>query len=84
MRALLSVYDKTYIVGFAKQLLDLGWEIISTGGTERLLREEGLDVMGVEEVTQSPEILGGRVKTLHPRIHGGILNRRDNESDQAD
>lgn len=83
-RALISVYDKSYIVDFAKALIELGWEIISTGGTEALLKEEGLEVIGVEEVTQSPEILGGRVKSLHPAIHAGILNRRDKEEDQED
>lgn len=76
-RALISVYDKEGIVDFAKGLTDLGWEIISTGGTKRLLEEEGLGVIGIEEVTGFPEILDGRVKTLNPMVHGGILYRRD-------
>ncbi|MDO5457334.1 MAG: bifunctional phosphoribosylaminoimidazolecarboxamide formyltransferase/IMP cyclohydrolase [Atopococcus tabaci] len=83
-RALISVYDKTQIIDFSKRLIGLGWEIISTGGTERLLKESNLDVISIDEVTEFPEILGGRVKTLHPKIHGGILNRRDNENDQEE
>lgn len=78
-RALISVYDKEGIVDFAKGLIDLGWEIISTGGTKRLLEEEGLGVIGIEEVTGFPEILDGRVKTLNPMVHGGILYRRNKE-----
>ncbi len=77
MRALLSVYDKTGIVDFAQRLIDLGWELISTGGTMSALAEAGLPVTAVAEVTESPEMLDGRVKTLHPRIHGGLLARRD-------
>ncbi len=80
-RAVLSVYDKTGIVEFARGLVDLGFEIISTGGTARKLREEGVPVRGVSEVTGFPEIMGGRVKTLHPVIAGGILARRDNPDD---
>ena len=76
-RALISVYDKTGIVEFATKLDQLGWEIISTGGTKSLLEEAGIKVISVEEVTNSPEILQGRVKTLHPHIHGGILFNRD-------
>lgn len=72
-RALVSVADKTGVVDFARRLADLGFEIISTGGTARALAEAGLEVTPVERVTGSPEMLGGRVKTLHPRIHGGIL-----------
>ena len=83
-RALISVYDKTQIVDFAKRLIGLGWEIISTGGTEQLLRESDVEVISVDDVTGFPEILGGRVKTLNPKIHGGILNRRDNEKDQEE
>jgi phosphoribosylaminoimidazolecarboxamide formyltransferase/IMP cyclohydrolase len=75
--ALLSVYDKTGIVDFAKQLDALGYTLISTGGTWKTLTETGLTVRQVSEVTGSPEILGGRVKTLHPIIHGGILAKRD-------
>ena len=83
MRALLSVYDKTGLATFARGLLDLGWELISTGGTLAFLRDHGLPAISVEDVTGSPEILGGRVKTLHPAIHGGILGRRDDLNDMA-
>ncbi len=76
-RALISVSDKTGLIEFARGLLELGAEIISTGGTARALREAGLAVTPVSEVTGFPEILDGRVKTLHPRIHGGILARRE-------
>ncbi len=76
-RALLSVHDKTGVVDFARGLAGLGVEIVSTGGTARLLRESGVPVRDVSEVTGFPEMLDGRVKTLHPRIHGGILARRD-------
>ena len=72
-RALVSVSDKTKIVEFARRISEMGFEIISTGGTARALTEAGLGVTPVEKVTDSPEILGGRVKTLHPMIHGGIL-----------
>lgn len=81
-RALISVYDKNGIVEFAQKLDQLGWEIISTGGTKSLLEEAGIKVVAVEEVTHSPEILEGRVKTLHPHIHGGILFNRDITSHQ--
>ena len=76
-RALISVYDKEGIVEFAKELADLGWEIISTGGTWKTLKDKGLNPIEIEEVTDFPEILDGRVKTLNPMIHGGILYRRD-------
>src|SRR5215475_14491302 len=76
-RALISVHDKTGIVDFARDLAKRGIEILSTGGTARLLREAGISVRDVAEVTGFPEMLDGRVKTLHPRIHGGILARRD-------
>ncbi len=76
MRALISVYDKTGIVDFAAALHDLGWEIVSSGGTASRLDEAGVPVLAVEDVTGSPEMLDGRVKTLHPRIHGGILADR--------
>jgi phosphoribosylaminoimidazolecarboxamide formyltransferase/IMP cyclohydrolase len=76
-RALLSVHDKTGVVDFARGLARLGVEILSTGGTAKLLRESGLAVRDVAEVTGFPEMLDGRVKTLHPKIHGGILARRD-------
>ena len=78
-RALISVYDKSGIVEFAKKLKELGWEIISTGGTSRTLKEANIDIIEIEEVTNFPEILDGRVKTLNPNIHGGILYKRDNQ-----
>jgi phosphoribosylaminoimidazolecarboxamide formyltransferase/IMP cyclohydrolase len=77
MRAILSVYDKTGVVDFARGLEALGFELFSTGGTEGLLREAGVNVRGVQELTGFPEMLGGRVKTLHPAVHGGILALRD-------
>ncbi len=77
-RALLSVSDKTGLVDFARALRGLGVELLSTGGTAKALREAGLDVRDVSDVTGFPEMLDGRVKTLHPRIHGGILAVRDN------
>jgi phosphoribosylaminoimidazolecarboxamide formyltransferase/IMP cyclohydrolase len=77
LTALLSVSDKTGIVDFARQLAGLGVRLLSTGGTARLLAEAGLAVTEVAEVTGAPEMLDGRVKTLHPRIHGGLLARRD-------
>ncbi len=83
-RALLSVSDKGGLVEFARGLDELGVELIASGGTARALREAGLAVIDVAELTGSPEMLGGRVKTLHPRIHGGILARRDCESDLRD
>jgi phosphoribosylaminoimidazolecarboxamide formyltransferase/IMP cyclohydrolase len=76
-RALISVSDKTGIVEFAQQLAELGWEIISTGGTSKALRQAGLAPKDVADVTGFPEILDGRVKTLHPGVHGGLLARRD-------
>lgn len=83
-RALLSVSDKTGLVPFAKRLAALGVELLSTGGTQKALAEAGVPVTGVGDFTQAPEILGGRVKTLHPRVHGGILYRRGLASDEAD
>ena len=77
MRALVSVSDKTGLVPFVKGLQQLGWEIIATGGTQRLLEESGVRTIGISEVTGFPEICDGRVKTLHPKVHGGILARRD-------
>ena len=79
--ALISVYDKQGIVPFAQGLARHGVRLISTGNTYQVLKEAGLDVIPVSEYTGFPEILGGRVKTLHPKIHGGILARRDIESD---
>lgn len=83
MRALISVSDKTGIVEFAKSLTDLGVEIISTGGTAKQLTEAGVDVIGISEVTGFPECLDGRVKTLDPHIHAGILAMRSNEEHMA-
>ena len=82
-RALLSVSDKTALADFAKCLHDLGIELLSTGGTAQAIREAGLPVKDVAEVTGSPELLGGRVKTLHPKVHAGILARRTDEDDLA-
>src|SRR5262245_53261589 len=82
-RALLSVSDKTGLVEFAKALAGFGVELISTGGTRKALADAGLKVLDVAEVTGFPEMLDGRVKTLHPRIHGGILAIRDNAEHQA-
>lgn len=79
-RALISVSDKNGILEFAKGLLDTGFEIISTGGTKKTLDEAGIATMGIEEVTGFPEMMDGRVKTLHPLIHGGLLGRRDLQS----
>jgi phosphoribosylaminoimidazolecarboxamide formyltransferase/IMP cyclohydrolase len=84
MRALLSVYDKTGLVDFARGLSRLGWELVSSGGTAAALTEAGIACTPVEEVTGSPEMLGGRVKTLHPAIHGGILADRDRPEHLAD
>ena len=77
MRALLSVSDKTGLLPFATELARQGWELVSTGGTARTLREGGLTVRDVSELTGIPEMLHGRVKTLHPAVHGGLLARRD-------
>jgi phosphoribosylaminoimidazolecarboxamide formyltransferase/IMP cyclohydrolase len=77
VRALLSVYDKRGIVELARSLVDAGWELVSTGGTLTTLRTAGVPVTAVADVTEFPEILDGRVKTLHPKIHGGLLARRD-------
>ncbi|TJX14533.1 bifunctional phosphoribosylaminoimidazolecarboxamide formyltransferase/IMP cyclohydrolase [Tissierella creatinini] len=78
-RALISVFYKDGIIEFAKDLIKLDWEIISTGGTSKILKDAGIKVLEVEEVTNFPEMLDGRVKTLNPFIHGGLLYRRDNE-----
>lgn len=84
MRAILSVYDKTGIVDFARGLEDLGWELFSTGGTMQEVRKAGVSVASVTDLTDSPEMLGGRVKTLHPMVHGGLLYRRGHLEDEAD
>ncbi|MEY2668679.1 MAG: hypothetical protein RJA59_1317, partial [Pseudomonadota bacterium] len=83
-RALLSVSDKTGLVPFARRLAAKGIDLLSTGGTQKALSDAGLRVVPVGEYTAAPEILGGRVKTLHPRVHGGILYRRGLASDEAD
>ena len=82
-RALISVYDKTGVVEFATHLINLGWEIISTGGTSRKLKQAGLPVKEISEITNHPEIFDGRVKSLHPAIHGPILARLENEKDKT-
>jgi len=74
-KAILSVHNKTGLMEFAKGLADLGWTLLASGGTAKLLRENNIAVTEVADYTQSPEILGGRVKTLHPAIHGGLLAR---------
>jgi phosphoribosylaminoimidazolecarboxamide formyltransferase / IMP cyclohydrolase len=83
MRALISVYDKTGLAEFAQGLADLGVEIVASGGTAAFLEEQGVACARVEDLTDVPELLGGRVKTLHPRIHAGILARRDRDDDVA-
>jgi len=82
-RALLSVSDKAGIQDFAAGLVDRGWELLSTGGTAKALREAGLPVLEVAEITGHPEMMEGRVKTLHPAVHAGLLARRDNPEDLA-
>ncbi|HLB82348.1 MAG TPA: bifunctional phosphoribosylaminoimidazolecarboxamide formyltransferase/IMP cyclohydrolase [Gemmatimonadales bacterium] len=83
MRALLSVSDKRGLVAFARDLAGLGWEIVSTGGTAETLRQAGLPVIPIERVTGFPEMMDGRVKTLHPKVHGGLLARRAHAGDRA-
>ena len=83
-RALLSAYDKTGMVELGRALVDLGWELVSSGGTARVLAEAGLPVISTEEVTGFPDMLGHRVVTLHPLVHGGILADRDEPSHRAD
>ena len=80
MRALVSVSDKRGVVEFCQNLRRLGWEIIATGGTQKLLEDSGVSTIGISDVTGFPEICDGRVKTLHPKVHGGLLARRDDES----
>ena len=82
-RALLSVSDKSGLVGFANNLVSLGVDLISTGGTSKILREAGIPHRQVDEITGLPEMLDGRVKTLHPKVHGGILGRRDEHAEEA-
>ena len=83
MRALISVYDKSGLDAFAKGLVELGWELVASGGTAAYIERLGLAVTTVESLTGFPELLGGRVKTLHPNIHAGILARRELEEDLA-
>ncbi|MCL4422239.1 MAG: bifunctional phosphoribosylaminoimidazolecarboxamide formyltransferase/IMP cyclohydrolase [Actinobacteria bacterium] len=84
MRALLSVYDKTGLQELAKGLVELGWDLLASGGTSKALAQWGIAHQSVEELTGAPEMLGGRVKTLHPAIHGGILADRDNPEHMVD
>src|SRR5258708_3122741 len=81
-RALLSVHDKTGLIELGKALADAGWDLVASGGTAKALTDAGLSVTPVERVTNSPEMLGGRVKTLHPAIHAGILARDTDEDMQ--
>lgn len=80
--AILSVHNKTGLVDFAKALADLGWSLLASGGTAKLLRDNNIVVTEVADYTKSPEILGGRVKTLHPAVHGGLLARPTEEDHQ--
>jgi phosphoribosylaminoimidazolecarboxamide formyltransferase/IMP cyclohydrolase len=82
-RALISVSDKTGLVDFAKELQALGVEIISTGGTARALKKAGISVVEISDFTGFPEMFDGRVKTLHPRVHGGLLYVRGNAEHEA-
>src|SRR5881398_4174131 len=82
-RAILSVTDKTGLAEFARKLSGLGVELISTGGTAKLLRDSGIPVKDISDLTGFPEMLDGRVKTLHPKVHGGILHRREDPSHRA-
>jgi phosphoribosylaminoimidazolecarboxamide formyltransferase/IMP cyclohydrolase len=82
-RALISVFDKTNVVEFAKELTNLGWEIISTGGTSAKFKAEGIPVMDISDLTKFPECFDGRLKTIHPHVEGGILAIRDNEVHQS-
>lgn len=79
-RALISVTDKSGVVEFAKELNSLGYEVISTGNTFKMLEKNGVKAIQIDEVTKLPEMLDGRVKTLNPYIHGGILYKRDDEN----
>src|SRR5450432_4274779 len=82
-RAILSVTDKSGLVDFAHKLVAFGVELVSTGGTAKLLRESGIPVRDISDLTGFPEMLDGRVKTLHPKVHGGILHRREDEGHLA-
>src|SRR5207245_1880301 len=83
MRAILSVYDKSGITDFARGLVALGWEIFSTGGTLTSLNNAGVPARSISDLTDFPEILDGRVKTLHPKVHAGLLGRRSVASHRA-
>ena len=83
-RALISVSNKTNLLPFVQELISLGFEIISTGGTKKMLEEAGLKITGISEITGFPEIMDGRVKTLHPKVHGGLLSIRSNEKHQEE
>lgn len=80
-RAVLSVSEKSGIIDFGRALVELGWEIVSTGGTAKVLKGAGVPVSPVSQITEHPEIMGGRVKTLHPAVHAGLLARRDDQDD---
>ena len=82
-RALLSVSDKSGLASFAKELHDMGVELLSTGGTAKALRDSGLPVIDVSEFTGAPELFEGRVKTLHPKVHGGLLHKREDKEHLA-
>ncbi len=82
-RALLSVSDKTGLADFARYLHESGVELLSTGGTAKVLREAGLPVIDVSEFTGAPELFEGRLKTLHPKVHGGLLHKRDDKEHLA-
>src|SRR5947199_877498 len=82
-RAILSVTDKTGLADFARKLSDMSVELISTGGTAKLLRDSGIKVQDISDLTGFPEMLDGRVKTLHPKVHGGILHRREDPAHRA-
>ncbi len=82
-RAILSLYDKRGLIPFARKLVDADWQLIASGGTARALRAADLPVIEVAEISGAPEILGGRVKTLHPAVHGGILAQAT-DADQRD
>ena len=84
MRAMLAPYDKTGLVDFARGLVELGWELVATGGTLRALTQAGVEATAVADLTGSPEMLEGRVKTLHPKVHGGLLYRRGHAADEAE
>src|SRR5688500_12206594 len=81
MRALISVSDKAGLIPFASALVQRGWELVSTGGTAKALADAGLPVTGISDITKFPEMMDGRVKTLHPAVHGGILARRHRADD---